>query len=183
MTASLQWIGRGTCVGILFLTTARYLPTKHHQALLPRYAALLPVEATAAVSAAAAAAATSSASPPSSSSAPAGPAPGGLKSRYKRPPPSTASAAADAASPDSAGGAGASSAGGPAGGLPLAPLLRALVLGPGAAVLTAGGGCSGMLPLTGPQRLSAAFRAYKQMVLWDAVLGCGLSGEELAALL
>ncbi|KAG2446144.1 hypothetical protein HXX76_000741 [Chlamydomonas incerta] len=154
------------------------------RALLPRYAALLPGEAAAVASAATAAAAAAAAGAPSASSssisAPAPTGTGGMKSRFKMPPPPPANASAGAGSSTGAG-AGPS---GP-GSLPLAPLLRALLRGPGAAGHAGGahGGLGPLLPLAGPQRLSAAFRAYKQMVLWDTVTGCGLSGEELAALL
>ncbi|KAG2440536.1 hypothetical protein HYH02_010414 [Chlamydomonas schloesseri] len=162
------------------------------RALLPQYAALLPVDAAAVASAATAAAATAaidSAPGASSATAPAPASAGGLKSKYKMPPPSSAGAAAPAgaggiSSPSPSPGPSNSSSNSPStgasnaigsGSLPLARLLQALLLA-AAAAGPAGGGAGGLTPgqpavLTGPQRLSTTFRAYKQMVLWDAVVG------------
>ncbi|KAG2497988.1 hypothetical protein HYH03_004247 [Edaphochlamys debaryana] len=164
------------------------------QALLPRFAPLLPEGArvSAILSAAAAAAsssASSSASDPglgsgsgseasshasSSSEAPPSPppvpssTPSSKLGRYGAPPPSlstpTPTSTTPSPIPTTPTTAAASTP------VPLGAVVRALL--PLARVHD--------LPLTHSQRLSASFRAAKQMVLWDAVLGCSVPVGELA---
>ncbi|GLC67730.1 hypothetical protein PLESTF_000599500 [Pleodorina starrii] len=159
------------------------------QVLLPRFAELLPEgpAATAALAAAAAAAAAAA----TDTAAPAGGRPGatggGIKSRYGRPPPALASPSlppprAAAAPPQAQAETGTADSGA----VPLGQLVRAML--PGAATAAAAAATREMagpaadgLRLTGPQRLSATFRVYKQMVLWDVLLGSAVAPGELIA--
>ncbi|GIL55729.1 hypothetical protein Vafri_11264 [Volvox africanus] len=98
----------------------------------------------------------------------------GIKSRYGLPPPSKAAAAPaqDAAATAFSGDRGKAEEA-----VPVGKLVRALLhWGTGAE-----GAAEVALRLTGPQRLVTAFRCYKQMVLWDVLLGsAGIEAKDLA---